>query len=84
MKTKNDIYLYLFRSKDDITNEIVLGEKYNTTYDDVWYFAPRFSYKSPFKINICLIWTPPEIPSKFKDWSILVRYSSTHVAGGLP
>ena len=57
----NDKGLYFrHHTLDNLISSDVL-KKYNVTFEDVWYFAPRIRQVKPFNTLICLIWTPPLI-----------------------
>ena len=49
-------------------------EKYNSTSNGVWYFAPKISTDFPFEAVICLIWTPSRNFMLKPDWSVSVSY----------
>ena len=44
---------------DDLMDQKVLQENYNTTRDDAWQFVPSISRDEPHKFVICLIWSMP-------------------------
>ena len=43
-----------------MTNNMVLEEMYNATFDDVWKFVPRITSEPPYEATICLIWSLPK------------------------
>ena len=50
----------------------LVENKYNDTSYGTWYFAPYVDIDPPFKIEICLIWTPSKEYKIKSDWSIAV------------
>ena len=52
--------------------DVLRDEPFNVTFDDVWYFAPRFYVAEHFPLLACLIWTSPFTKSRPRDWIILV------------
>ena len=54
-----------------MTNQMILKEAYNATFDDVWKFVPRITSKPPYGASICLIWSLP------KDYLLSPDFSYT-------
>ena len=56
----------------NISDQKVLEEYYNSTWNDVWFFVPRPHYEPPFHTVICMVWTPPQKLEKFANLTLAV------------
>ena len=43
-----------------MTNQMILKEEYNATFDDVWNIVPKITSQPPYGASICLIWSLPK------------------------
>ena len=55
-----------------MTDPLILKEKYNATFDEVWEFVPRITSHPPYGASICLIWSLPKDYLLFPDFSYTV------------
>ena len=56
----------------NMTDPLILKEKYNATFDNVWKFVPKITSNPPYGASICLIWSLPKEYLLSPDFSYTV------------